>query len=735
MSLNDNHMAKKKRTTVKKEYKGYKNAKANKLFVLDSIKSLEHRASLKLLFPILKHKLTQEEVVMALNQLEHSNTIAIQSNGAIELLNGEAENVVKIKSTKSRLPNALYGSVDLTKNGAAYVSIEGFVKDVYIPQKFVRNAMQGDWVQVRVTTAGRRPEGEIVDIVKRAQDSFTGKVEVTEKFAFFVADQRKLNSDVFIPLDMLNGAKHNDKVIVRVTDWKTGSKNPVGEVLEVLKNDFSSDLDMKKILIENGFSVEFPKEVYRELDLISSNVSKAEISTRVDLRDVLTFTIDPEDAKDFDDALSYRVLPNGNIEVGVHIADVSHYIKEGSALDIEAERRATSVYLPDRVCPMLPEKISNLLCSLRPNEDKLTFSTLFEFNSNHDVVHFSIAKTIIHSDRRFTYEDAQKVIETGEGDCAAEIKVMHEISKKIRKKRFDNGAIAFEKAEIRFKLDENSKPIGIVLKERKDANLFIEDFMLLANETVAKYGSKLKIGKSPVPFVYRIHDKPDPGKLEQFAVTAARYGYVIKFEEGRQIAETFNTLLKKVEGKPEQNVLETMAIRCMAKAIYTTGNIGHYGLAMEFYTHFTSPIRRYPDVLVHRLLYEIMSGSDKIIDKPELEARCKNSSLMERRAMEAEREATKYKQIEYLQDKVGMEFDGVITGVIMKGIFVEMNENKCEGLVNVDLLGEEDFIFDEKQVRLTGFRTGKKFQMGDKVRVRVLSADIALRRIDLEFVV
>ncbi|HLP20239.1 MAG TPA: ribonuclease R, partial [Chitinophagales bacterium] len=571
-----------------------------------------------------------------------------------------------------------------------------------------------------------------MEIIKHSQDSFTGRLDVLEKFAFFVADERKMNTDIFVPLTALNGGKHNDRVIVRVLDWNKDGKKPIGEVVEILTGQPSSDLDMKMILIANGFSIDFPSACYKELEKYTDTIPPQEAQSRVDFRDILTFTIDPEDAKDFDDAISVRTLDNGNYEIGVHIADVSHYVKEGSQLDIEAEKRATSVYLPDRVCPMLPEKLSNVLCSLRPNEDKLTFATIFEFDKKFNVVNYSIAKTIIHSRRRFTYEEAQQRIETGQGDYAEELLLLNTISKDIRAKRFKKGAIAFEKPEVRFKLDETGKPIGIVLKVRKDSNLLVEDFMLLANETVAKFGSKVSKGKRPQPFVYRIHDKPDPMKLEMFSTVAARFGYNINFDDPRQAAEIFNTLLKKIEGKPEQNALETLAIRSMAKAEYTTGNIGHYGLAMEYYTHFTSPIRRYPDVLVHRLLDNILKErNDLIIDKDELESRCKNSSLMERKAMDAEREAVKYKQIEYLQDKIGGVFEGVITGVIARGIFVEMTDNKCEGMVSTEMMGDEDFTFEDKMVRLVGNRSRKKYQLGDKVKVKILSADIILRRIDL----
>ena len=726
-------MSNKKKQKKEKHYKPEKNpseTNESKQHVLTAIRSLGKDATLKNLFPMLENKLSQEDIILGLTELEKRGKIKIEQKGIIKLL----ENRDPKTSQKVEHPGRVkyfYGTVDITQNGAGYVSVEGLAKDVYIPKSATRNALQGDEVQIRITSHTRRPEGEIVSIVKRAQDSFTGRVDVLDKFAFFIADERKLSTDVFIPLDALNGAKHHDRVIARILDWKTGSKNPVGEVVEVMSDQHSSDMDMKMILIGNGFSIDFPRGVYGELDQYTDKISQEEISNRVDYRDVLTFTIDPEDAKDFDDAISIRKLENGNHEIGVHIADVSHYVREGSQLDTEAEKRATSVYLPDRVCPMLPEKLSNLLCSLRPNEDKLTFSAIFELDDKFNIKHYSIAKTIIHSNRRFTYEEAQQVIETGQGDHVEELQLLNRISKDIRAKRMKKGAIAFEKAEVKFKLDETGKPLGVVLKIRKDAHLLVEDFMLLANETVARYGSKLRIGKKLLPFVYRVHDKPDQAKLDMFSAVAARFGYVIKFENPRQAAETFNTLLKKVEGRPEQNVLETMAIRSMAKAEYTTDNIGHYGLAMEHYTHFTSPIRRYPDVLVHRLLSEILGDSDKMIDKDELEARCKNSSVMERKAMNAEREAVKYKQIEFLQDKVGGEFDGVITGVIPRGIFVEMVENKCEGMVSVECLGNEDFAYEEKTLRLVGTRTKKKFDLGDKVRVKILSADIILRRIDL----
>ncbi|MES2619579.1 MAG: ribonuclease R [Bacteroidota bacterium] len=718
-------MSKDKKYKSKNKHKGSKRHDDAE-YILGVIKSLGKEAGLRSLFPKVLRKMSQEEVVLALNKLEHQGRIQLEQKGRITLLERE-----KPHKTHHRESEYLFGVADVTLSGIAFVSVDEMDKDVFIAKKFTGNAMQGDEVKIRITSWGKRPEGQIVEIIKHAQDSFVGRVEVLEKFAFFIADEGKLNTDIFVPLDSLNGAKHQERVIVRVTDWNLDGKKPIGEVVEAVKGVGSSDMDMKMILIGNGFSIDFPRECYKELAKYSEAIPKSEIDKRLDFRDVLTFTIDPEDAKDFDDAISVRTLDNGNYEVGVHIADVSYFVREGSALDKEAERRATSVYLPDRVCPMLPEKLSNILCSLRPNEDRLTFASIFEFDQKFELQHFTIGRTVIHSKRRFTYEQAQEVIETGKGDHAEELLLLNRMSKHFREKRMKKGAIAFEKEEVKFKLDDKGKPIGIMLKVRKDAHLLVEDFMLLANETVARFGAKPDKEKKALPFVYRIHDNPDPVKLETFSAVAARFGYDIHFKDPKDAAPIFNSLLKTIIGKPEQNVLETLAIRSMAKAAYTTANIGHYGLAMEYYTHFTSPIRRYPDVLVHRLLEGILTKSDKIITKVELEARCKNSSLMERKAMDAEREAIKYKQIEFLEDKIGEEFDGIITGVIQRGVFVEMKANKCEGMVSTELLGDEDFVYEDKMVRLVGSKTGMKYQLGDAIKVKVLSADIILRRIDL----
>ncbi|MFN8277545.1 MAG: ribonuclease R [Chitinophagales bacterium] len=690
--------------------------------VLTTISSLGEKASMRTLFPILLSKLSQEVIITALNRLETQGKIKIHQKGVIELVHGRHDGS----------NHHAVGIIDLTRSGAAYVKVSQLTDDVYIPARFTKNALQGDTVQIEITGGKRgRQEGRVVAIVKRARESFLGELDVFEEFAMFTPDDSQIRKKFSIELNRLNGAKDGDRVFARVLDWNENGKHPIAEVTELASQESTNDMEMKLILVQSGFHTEFPQDAVAELNKIPDEIPEEEIKKRLDYRKVLTFTIDPADAKDFDDAISFRKLENGHTEIGVHIADVSHYLKEGSELDKEAEKRATSVYLPDRVCPMLPERLSNFLCSLRPNEDKLTFSAIFEFDTQFRIQHTTIAKTVIHSQRRFAYEDVQAILEAGTGDYAQELLHINKIAKSIRARRFANGAISFEKEEVRFKLDEHGKPLSIYAKVRQDAHLLIEDLMLLANETVAKFGAKLKKESVPYPFVYRVHDAPDEKKLEQFSRIAKRFGYGLSFKDPRQIAETMNNLLAKVVGKPEQNVLENLAIRTMAKAEYTTKNIGHYGLAMEYYTHFTSPIRRYPDVMVHRLVYEELTGLPHRLSKEELEEACKNSSLMERRAMEAEREATKYKQVEFLQEKLGEEFEGIIVGIIPRGFFVELADNKCEGFVDVNALGRETFVYDEKQIRLKGSRSGRMFDLGQRVKVKLAATNLEERKIDL----
>lgn len=711
-----------------KKTKSEKDVESLKQYALSAIKKAGSEATVSLFLNEFCQFLTTKEAINLLNDMEFEHLIEINEKEEIKLLSHK-----KLSRLDEGAEGNLRGIADVTKSGAAYIIIDGLDEDVYVPHKFVMGAMQGDLVAVRLIKSKKNKlEGAITKIIKRGQESYLGTIEVSERFAFFVPDNKSLRKHFFVPIEKIKNAKDKEKVIVRVYDWNENGKNPLAEVVEVVNQDRQTDLEMKSILMQNGFHTEFTQSVINELNKIPDVIPAAEIAKRLDMRDTLTFTIDPIDAKDFDDAISFKKLPNGNFEIGVHIADVSHYLIQGSELDKEAEKRATSVYLPDRVCPMLPERLSNFLCSLRPNEDKLTFSTIFEINPKFEVTHFQIAKTIIHSNKRFTYEEAQETLEAGSGLYYEELQTLNQIAKAMRKKRFEKGAITFEKEEVRFDIDENLKPIGIRVKVRKDAHLLIEDFMLLANETVAKFGSRLKQGKLPYPFVYRVHDKPDETKLNQFSLIAKRFGYSIHFENPRQVAFVLNQLLQKLIGKPEQNLLETLAIRSMAKAEYTTKNIGHFGLAMQHYTHFTSPIRRYPDVMVHRLIFEELQKMPHKLPDDELENACRNASIMERKAMVAEREAVKYYQVLLLEDSVGKSFDGVISGVTARGVFVELIENKCEGMITTMDLGDEDFIFIEEAIQLRGRRSGKVYKMGDAIRVKLKATNLAERKIDLE---
>jgi ribonuclease R len=534
-------------------------------------------------------------------------------------------------------------------------------------------------------------------------------------------------------LDSLNGAVNNDRVIVRITEWEK-QKKPQGTVIQVMTAGDEGDMAMKEILMENGFPLFFPENVLEEAERIPDTIGQDEIHKRKDVRDVLTFTIDPIDAKDFDDALSIRLLKTGMYEIGVHIADVSHYVEPDTALDKEAYDRATSVYLPDRVAPMLPERISNELCSLRPKEDKLTFSAIFQITPKGEVKHYWLGKTVIHSNHRFTYEEVQEIIEKGEGLYHEEILLLNNLAQQFRSQRFKKGAINFSSQEVRFKLDEKGKPIGIIVKESKEAHQLIEEFMLLANRVVAESVGKVKVNKKDVPFPYRVHDTPDEMKLLPFVEFAKKYGHTFDTSTPEGIAASFNQMLQAAQGKPEQHVLEQLGIRTMAKAIYTTENIGHYGLGFKHYCHFTSPIRRYPDILVHRILEEVLQGT--IEPDKKLEQKCKHSSEKERSAMEAERAANKYKQVEYMKDFLGEEFEGVISGVAAFGFWVETIEHKCEGLVSINSLSDyDDFRLIEGDYSLVGMRSGRKFRMGDKVRIKVVAANLTKRQLDYEWVI
>ncbi|MBC7903660.1 MAG: ribonuclease R, partial [Gemmatimonadaceae bacterium] len=623
----------------------------------------------------------------------------------------------KKKTKKTSADNTFKGKLDITRSGMGYVIVEKLETDILVRPNDFNTAMHGDTVRVSVSEekgrSGRR-QGKVTEVLERKQTEFMGRIDVSENFAFFIGETDKPMPDIYIPLDKLNDAKDGDKVVVKLTSWEKNRK-PAGEVIQIMDMSDVNDIAMKEIIMENGFAINFPDEVLEESARLPDVLSKKEIEKRRDFRKLLTFTIDPVDAKDFDDAISFRVLKNGNYEIGVHIADVSYYVEPETTLDKEAYARATSVYLPDRVNPMLPERISNELCSLRPNEDKMTFSAVFEISAKGDIKEQWIGRTVIHSDRRYSYEEVQEIIEKSEGDYKDEILILNSLAQRFRKQRFKKGAINFTTQEVRFKLDEKGKPIGIVVKESKEAHQLIEEFMLLANRAVAEYIGKIKINKKPVPFPYRVHATPDEEKLMPFVEFAKKYGHKFDTKTPAGIAASFNQMLLDVEGKPEQHVLQQLGIRTMAKAIYTAENIGHYGLGFEHYTHFTSPIRRYPDIMVHRILQEALDEDIKPDKK--MEARCKHCSERERAAMDSERAANKYKQVEFMQDKIGEEFDAVISGVSSFGFWAETIEHKCEGLVGINSLFDyDDFRHVESDYCLVGKRSGRTFRMGDKVR-------------------
>ena len=641
---------------------------------------------------------------------------------------------MKKKSGKKKPAPLLKGKLEITRSGMGYVIVEGRDKDLLVkPQDFNR-AMDGDTVRVRIKdNYNKRLEGAVEEIVTRKQTEFIGSIEVHENFAFFSPDSQKPLPDFYISIKNLNGAQNHDRVVVKLLNWVNGSKKPEGEVLSILQGKNPGDIAMKEIIIQNGFPLKFSEKVLAEAEGLDETIDAKELKKRKDFRDVLTFTIDPADAKDFDDALSIKKIDDDEFEIGVHIADVSHFVTPGSALDEEGYRRATSVYLPDRVNPMLPEKISNELCSLRPDEDKYTFSVVFKINNKGKVKDYWLGKTFIHSDHRFTYDEVQQIIEAKEGKYAEEILLLNQIARILRKERFKNGAINFSSTEVKFRLDENGKPLGIIVKESKESHQLIEEFMLLANRTVATHVSKIKINKKPVPFPYRIHDTPDEEKLKPFVAFAKKFGYKFNMKNEAEVAKSFNQLLLDVHGKPEQHVLEQLGIRTMAKAIYTPENIGHYGLGFENYCHFTSPIRRYPDIMVHRVLYDILN--DNIHPDKKMEEKCIHCSERERAAMEAERAGDKYKQVEFMMDKVGEDMEGVISGVSSFGFWVETVNEKCEGLVSVkDLSDYDDFRHDEAEYALVGLRTGKKFRMGDKVQVKLVAANLEKRQLDFDWI-
>ena len=631
---------------------------------------------------------------------------------------------------------------------------------VWIAERSMGCALNGDRVEVVLfpRRKGKEQEGEVVEVLERKKTEFVGILEVKPTFAFLNIDKKLLTHDMFIPLDKLNGGKDGQRCVGRIVEWVSKEKNPIGEIVTVLGDVGNNDAEMHAILAEFGLPYSYPQEVEDAANEISDKIDDEDIARRVDMRDVVTFTIDPRDAKDFDDALSIRKinkplcsdcgrsdrasLQTGEQylwEIGVHIADVTHYVTPDSIIDKEAYKRATSVYLVDRTVPMLPERLCNNICSLRPNEDKLAYSVIFHIDEFAEVKDYKICRTVINSNRRFTYEEAQQIIETGEGDYAQEVLKLNELAQILRTKRFAKGAIAFDRVEVRFEIDEKGKPLSVYFKEAKEANMLIEEFMLLANKTVAAHIGKPKAVKGAKSkaktFVYRVHDVPNPDKLENFSAFIKRFGYKLKTTgKSEVVSAAINNLLDQVTGKREQNLIETLAIRSMAKATYTTENIGHYGLAFDYYTHFTSPIRRYPDMMVHRLLTRYLFEEGHSVNKNEYEEYCEHSSDMEQLAASAERASIKYKQVEYMSERLGQVYDGVISGVTDWGIYVELNENKCEGMIPVRCLDDDYYEFDEKNYCIVGRYTGKRYQLGDELTVKIAKADLVKKQLDFVLV-
>lgn len=647
--------------------------------------------------------------------------------------------ITEVDKNKYKLNNhgiEMTGTFQRKSNGKNSFIPEGGGDPIFVAERNSAHAMNNDKVRIAfyAKRRGCEAEGEVIEILQRANDTFVGTLEVEKSYAFLVTENRTLANDIFIPKDKLKGGKTGDKAVVKVTEWPDKAKNPIGQVLDILGKAGDNTTEMHAILAEFGLPYVYPQSVEKAADKIPAEISAEEIARREDFRKVTTFTIDPKDAKDFDDALSIRPLKDGLWEVGVHIADVTHYVKEGSIIDKEAEKRATSVYLVDRTIPMLPERLCNFICSLRPNEEKLAFSAIFDITEKGEVRDSRIVHTVIESDRRFTYEEAQQIIETKEGDFKDEILMLDTIAKALREKRFTAGAINFDRYEVKFEIDEKGKPISVYFKESKDANKLVEEFMLLANRTVAEKIGKAPKGKKPKVLPYRIHDLPDPEKLDNLAQFIARFGYRLRTSGTKtDVSKSINHLLDDIQGKKEENLIETVSIRAMQKARYSTHNIGHYGLAFDYYTHFTSPIRRFPDMMVHRLVTRYMDGG-RSVSETKYEDLCDHSSNMEQIAANAERASIKYKQVEFMSERLGQTYDGVISGVTEWGLYVELNENKCQGMIPIRDLDDDYYEFDEKNYCLRGRRKNRIYSLGDAITVKVARANLEKKQLDFALV-
>lgn len=665
----------------------------------------------------------REQVIQSLHRLIADNKIKEVEKGKY-IINLQIE-------------GTLTGVIDFNQSGNAYVKVQGFENDIFVHAKNVKHALQGDTVLIiTYHFKGKKMEGSVLEVLERSREEFVGTFQLIKHkdFGFVVSDKKVINTDIFIPRGKMLDAQDGDKVLVKMIKWDSDSKNPEGEIIKVLGAPGEHETEIHSILAEYGLPYTFPEDVEREASEIDRQIDDVEVAKRRDMRNILTFTIDPKDAKDFDDALSIRQLQNGNWEIGVHIADVSHYVIPGTVLDDEAYERGTSVYLVDRVVPMLPEVLSNDVCSLRPHEDKFTFSAVFELDDDSNVVNEWFGRTVIHSDRRFTYEEAQERIESGNGELAPEILTLDRLAKNLRKDRINKGAITFDRSEVRFNLDENNEPIGVYFKVSKDSNHLIEEFMLLANRKVSEYVSLSRKGEpNNLTFVYRVHDDPDPTKLEALREFVGTFGYKMNLANTKKVAESLNRLLKDVKGKGEENMIETLAMRSMSKAVYSTDPIGHYGLGFEFYSHFTSPIRRYPDLIAHRLLQHYLDGG-KSVNKDEYEEKCRHCSNRERLAADAERDSIKFMQVKFMEKHVGEEFTGVISGVAEFGFWVQIPENGAEGLIKLRDLMDDSYMFDPKNYLVYGTRTGNQYQLGDVVKIKVMKANLIQKQLDFKII-